>query len=312
MRTAIITDSNSGIFEEEGRERGIYIVPMPVIIEGKTYYEGLRLSQHGWPCGPPGDRLSMTEVYYEGTDLTHEEFYQMMSERKEIFSSQPSPYEVMEVWDKAFMDGYETVVYIPMSSGISGSCQTAAALAGDYGGRVYVADNHRISVTQRFSVLEAKAMAEKGCGAKEIKEALEKAAYESLIYVGVETLEHLKRSGRVTPAGAAIGTVLNIKPLLVIEGERLDAFAKVRGTKKCKERLLIQMKESADRLREGGAQIHIGAAGSFVEPEEHTEWLEMVQEMFPGEEICYDPLTISIGCHVGAGAFGMGISRRMY
>ena len=286
MRTAIVTDSNSGIFEEEGRKRGIYIVPMPVIIEGKTYYEGI--------------------------DLTHEEFYQMMSERKKISSSQPSPYEVTEVWDKAFMDGYETVVYIPMSSGISGSCQTAAALAQDYGGRVYVADNHRISVTQRFSVLEAKAMAEKGYGAEEIKEALEKAAYESLIYVGVETLEHLKGSGRVTPAGAAIGTVLNIKPLLVIEGERLDAFAKVRGTKKCKERLLIQMKESADRLREGGARIQIGAAGSFVEPKEHEEWLEMVQEMFAGEEICYDPLTISIGCHVGAGAFGMGISRRMY
>ncbi|MDE6893612.1 MAG: DegV family protein, partial [Lachnospiraceae bacterium] len=260
--------------------------PMPVIIEGKTYYEGI--------------------------DVTHEEFYQMMSEQKQISSSQPSPYEVTSVWDKAFGDGYETVVYIPMSSGISGSWQTAAALAQGYDGRVYVANNHRISVTQRFSVLEAKAMAEKGCDAEEIKEALEKSAYESLIYVGVETLEYLKRSGRVTPAGAAIGTVLNIKPLLIIEGERLDAFAKVRGTKKCKERLLIQMKESADRLRAGGSRMYIGAAGSFVEPKEHAEWLAMVQETFAGEEICYNPLTISIGCHVGAGAFGMGISRRMY
>lgn len=285
MSTAIVTDSNSGIFDEEGRKRGIYVVSMPVIIEGKTYYEGV--------------------------DITYEEFYRQMSEHKKISSSQPSPYEVTKVWDRALADGYETIVYIPMSSGISGSCQTAAALAEDYGGRVYVADNHRISVTQRFSVLEAQEMAEQGFHAEEIKDALEKTALESLIYVGVETLEYLKRSGRVTPAGAAIGNVLNIKPLLVIEGERLDAYAKVRGTKKCKERLLCQMKEYADSLRKEGTGIRIGAAGSFVEPEEHEKWLEMIRDMFTGDEIYYDPLTVSVGCHVGPDAFGMGVSRRM-
>lgn len=208
MRTAIVTDSNSGIFEREGKELGVYVVPMPVIIEGKTYYEGI--------------------------DLSHEEFYQALLEHKDVSSSQPSPGDVMRAWDRVFADGYEELVYIPMSSGLSGSCQTAAALAEDYGGRVHVADNHRISVTQRHSVQDALALADQGRTAKEIRETLERAAYESVIYVGVETLEYLKKNGRVTPAGAAMGTVLNIKPLLIIEGERLDAFAKVRGTKACK------------------------------------------------------------------------------
>lgn len=285
MRTAIVTDSNSGIFEKEGKKLGIHVVPMPVIIAGKTYYEGI--------------------------DLTHEEFYQCLLEHQDVSSSQPSPGDVMGVWDKVFANGYEELVYIPMSSGLSGSCQTAAALAENYGGRVHVVDNHRISVTQRHSVQDALWLADEGYTAKEIKEILERAAYESVIYVGVETLEYLKRSGRVTAAGAAMGTVLNIKPLLIIEGERLDAFAKVRGTKACKKRLLWEMKKKLDEFHEEWNGIHVGVAGSFSNEAEDREWMEMAQEVFGKEEIGYDPLTFSIGCHVGPGAFGMGISRNL-
>lgn len=285
MRTAIVTDSNSGIFEKEGRKLGIYVVPMPVIIAGNTYYEGI--------------------------DLTHEEFYQCLLEHKDVSSSQPSPGDVMGVWDRVFADGYEELVYIPMSSGLSGSCQTAAALAEDYDGRVHVVDNHRISVTQRHSVQDALALAAQGCTAKEMKEILEHAAYESIIYVGVETLEYLKKNGRVTPAGAAMGTVLNIKPLLIIEGERLDAFAKVRGTKACKKRLLQEMKKKLDEFHEDCTGIRVGVAGSFSNKADDGEWMEMAREVFGGEEIGYDPLTFSIGCHVGPGAFGMGISKKV-
>lgn len=285
MRTAIVTDSNSGIFEEEGRTLGVHVVPMPVMIDGKTYYEG--------------------------KNLTHEMFYQMLLQHKEIFTSQPSPGDVMNAWDRLLADGYEEIVYIPMSSGLSNSCQTAKMLAREYGGKVQVVDNHRISVTQRQSVQDALLLAENGYSAKEIKDILEKTAYESIIYVGVETLEFLKKGGRVTPAGAAMGTILHIKPLLIIEGERLDAFAKVRGTKNCKKRLLEEMKKSADKFHEEGADIRVGVAGSFGNKEDDEEWMAMACEVFAGEEIHYDPLTFSIGCHVGPGAFGMGISKKI-
>ena len=273
MNVAIVTDSNSGIFEEEGKILGVHVIPMPVILEGKTYYEGI--------------------------DLTHEEFYQCLEEKREVFSSQPSPAEVLDMWDKLLLSEYDELVYIPMSSGLSGSCQTAQVLAQDYEEKVQVVDNHRISVTQRQSVLDALMLKEKGCSAKEIKEALEQTAYESIIYVGVETLEYLKMGGRVTPAGAAMGTLLSIKPLLVIAGERLDAYAKVRGTKSCKKRLLMEMKTIADEFHKNSDEIYVGVAGSFGKKEEHQEWMEMAQEMFPWED------------HVGPGAFGMGISRKI-
>lgn len=285
MNVAIVTDSNSGIFEEEGKILGVHVIPMPVILEGKTYYEGI--------------------------DLTHEEFYQCLEEKREVFSSQPSPAEVLDMWDKLLLSEYDELVYIPMSSGLSGSCQTAQVLAQDYEEKVQVIDNHRISVTQRQSVLDALMLKEKGCSAKEIKEALEQTAYESIVYVGVETLEYLKMGGRVTPAGAAMGTLLSIKPLLVIAGERLDAYAKVRGTKSCKKRLLMEMKTIADEFHKNSDEIYVGVAGSFGKKEEHQEWMEMVQEMFPWEDVKYDPLTFSISCHVGPGAFGMGISKKI-
>ncbi|MGN0153865.1 MAG: DegV family protein, partial [Lachnospiraceae bacterium] len=269
MKTAVVTDSNSGIFVEEGRKLGVHVVPMPVIIEGETYYEGM--------------------------NLTHEAFYQMLSEHKEVSTSQSTPGDVMDVWEDLLAAGYEEILYIPMSSGLSSSCQTARMLAKEYGSKVHVVDNHRISVTQRHSVQDALALAEKGYCAKDIKEILEKNAYESIIYVGVETLEYLKKGGRVTPAGAAMGSLLNIKPLLIIEGERLDAFAKVRGTRNCKRRLLEEMKKSADEFHESGAEIRVGVAGSFGDSKQDQEWMDMASEVFAGEEINYDPLTFSIG-----------------
>ena len=285
MKTAVVTDSNSGIFVEEGRKLGVHVIPMPVIVEGKTYYEGM--------------------------NLTYEAFYQILSEHKEVSTSQPTPGDVMDVWEDLLFDGYEEILYIPMSSGLSSSCQTAKMLAKEYEGKVHVVDNHRISVTQRQSVQDALTLVEKGYGAKDIKGILEKTAYESIIYVGVETLEYLKKGGRVTPAGVAISSLLNIKPLLIIEGERLDAFAKVRGTKNCKKRLLEEMKKSADKFKEGGTEIRVGVAGSFVDSEQDQEWMDMASELFSEEEINYDPLTFSIGCHVGPGAFGMGISKKI-
>lgn len=285
MSVAIVTDSNSGISAEEGKRLGVHIIPMPVILEGKTFYEGI--------------------------DLTHEEFYQYLSGHREISSSQPSPAHVLDMWDALLASGYTELVHIPMSSGLSGSYQTAQALAQDYEGRVQVVDNHRISVTQRQSVRDALMLKEKGYSAKEIKKVLEQTAYESIIYVGVETLEYLKKGGRITSAGAAMGTLLSIKPLLIIAGERLDAYAKVRGTKSCKKRLLMEMKKCADEFHRNGDEIYVGVAGSFCRREEHQEWMEMAREVFAGEDIQYDPLTVSISCHVGPGAFGMGISKKI-
>lgn len=284
-KTAIAADSNSGIFEAEGKELGVYILPMPVIIEGREYFEGV--------------------------DLSHQEFYQSLLEHKQVSTSQPTPADVLGLWERILSDGYDELVYIPMSSGLSNSCQTALSLAEDYGGKVQVVDNHRISVTQRSSVLDALELARQGCSAADIKERLEQTAYDSIIYVGVETLEFLKRGGRVTAAGAAMGAVLNVKPLLIIQGERLDAYAKVRGTKNCKKRAIEAMLRSAETFYQKGQNIRLGVAGSFVREEEDRQWLEMVKEAFPGEEVFYDRLTFSISCHVGPGAFGMGISSKL-
>ena len=285
MAPAVVADSNSGIFAEEGKGMGIHIVPMPVIINDKTFYEGVNLS--------------------------HEEFYQCLMECKKVSTSQPSIAEIMDVWDSVLSKGYDELVYIPMSSGLSNSCQTATIFADEYDGKVWVVDNHRISVTQRQSVEEAVKLAKKGYRAQEIKDILEKTAYDSIIYVGVETLKYLKAGGRITPAAAAIGELLNIKPVLIIAGEKLDAFAKARGTKSAKKRLIDAMLKSAEEMKKDGSQITVGVAGSFLTEEEDKEWLAMVQEAFAGEELHYDPLTFSIGCHVGPGAFGMGISKKM-
>ena len=219
MKTAVVTDTNSGITAELGKELGVYVVPMPVMIDGKTYYEGV--------------------------NLTQEAFFQSLMSGGDITTSQPSPGDVMELWDSVLTEGYDELVYIPMSSGLSNSCASAIILAGDYEGRVQVADNHRISVTQYASILDALKLAKEGKNAFEIKKALEAAAYDASIYIAVDTLEFLKKGGRITPAAAAAGSVLNIKPILTIQGDRLDAFTKVRGTKRCRAKLIEALKISS-------------------------------------------------------------------
>lgn len=286
MKTAVMTDSNSGITPEEGKKIGIYSLPMPVIIEG--------------------------DVFYEGKNITQEEYYGAMTSGKNVTTSQPSPGDVMDMWDGILKEGYEQVVYIPMSSALSASCHAAIQLSEEYDGKVQVVDDHRISVTMRESVLEAKWMANQGMTAEEIKKKLEENAYNSSIYIAVDTLEYLKKGGRVTAAGAAIGAVLNIKPVLTIQGEKLDAFTKVRGMKKAELKMLEAIEEDlntrfADVDRK---QLRLGAAGTFQKQEDADQWYKMVKDTFENEidDIYYDPLSFSIGCHVGPNAIGIGIS----
>ena len=286
MKTAVMTDSNSGITPEEGKKIGIYSLPMPVIIEG--------------------------DVFYEGKNITQEEYYGAMTSGKNVTTSQPSPGDVMDMWDGILKEGYEQVVYIPMSSALSASCHAAIQLSEEYDGKVQVVDDHRISVTMRESALEAKWMANQGMTAEEIKKKLEENAYNSSIYIAVDTLEYLKKGGRVTAAGAAIGAVLNIKPVLTIQGEKLDAFTKVRGMKKAELKMLEAIEEDlntrfADVDRK---QLRLGAAGTFQKQEDADQWYKMVKDTFENEidDIYYDSLSFSIGCHVGPNAIGIGIS----
>ncbi len=279
MRTAVMTDSNSGITKSEAKELGIFSLPMPVIIDG--------------------------EICYEGIDLTQERFYSSLTGGKDVTTSQPSPGEVIGMWDAIFAEGYDEIVHIPMSSGLSNSYESAAGLAADYDGRVQVADNHRISVTLRESVLEAKELADQGLSAKEIREELEIRAYESCIYITVDTLEFLKKGGRITPAAAALGAVLNIKPVLTIQGERLDAFAKVRGMLEALKQDLATRFQGIEMSR-----IVIGAAGSGLGEEEEREWTETLKAAFPDATVYYNPLSFSIGSHTGPGAVGTAISIR--
>lgn len=285
MRTAIMTDSNSGIFEQEGKEIGVFVVPMPVIIDGTTYYEG--------------------------RDISHSQFFQWLTEQKAVKTSQPAAGDVINLWESILADGYDEILYIPMSSGLSGSCMTAQGLAKEYGNRIEIADNHRISVTLRQAVQEAFLLREQGMSACEIRETLENTAYDSIIYVGVNTLDYLRASGRVTAAGAALATILNLKPLLVIKGEKLDACAKVRGARHCQAKLIELMKEEVQKYERDGAKVQIGAAGSFADYNQAKLWLANVQKAFPDHDVKYDPLTFSISCHTGADAFGMGISKSL-
>ena len=207
-KVAIVTDSNSGITQAEGKKMGIYVLPMPFYIN--------------------------EELFYEDITLTQEEFYEKLAGDADIKTSQPAPGDVMDMWDKA-LEEYDEVVHIPMSAGLSSSCETAIMLSQDYDGKVQVVNNQRISVTMRQSVLDAKMLAEQGKGAEEIKEILEKEKFESSIYIMVDTLEYLKKGGRITPAAAALGTLLKLKPVLQIQGEKLDAFAKARTVKQAKQ-----------------------------------------------------------------------------
>ena len=284
MKTAIVTDTNSGITVEEGRKIGIYVLPMPVIIEGKSYLEGV--------------------------NITNEQLYQAMISDKEVSSSQPSPGDVIALWDDILNDGFDELVYITMSSGLSGSCHNAAQLALDYDSKVWVVDNHRISVTLKESVLDAKTLADQGQSAIEIKDYLETTAYHSSIYVTVNSLKYLKKSGRITSPAAAVANILNIKPVLTIQGEKLDLFAKVRGTRQSEKKMIDALKADIEDRFSGipANRLRIGTAGTFEKKEDADRWLSLVQSAFPQTSVCYIPLSCSIACHVGINAAGMGVS----
>lgn len=288
MKTAIVTDSNSGIFPDQGKELGIFVLPMPVILDGKEYFEGV--------------------------DLTHQEFYQRMEAGADASTSQPAPGDVLAMWERVLDEGYDEIVHIPMSSGLSASHATALGLAGEFDGRVQVVDNHRVSVSQYDSVMDALALVKEGLDAKAVRAELERGGMDSVIYLGVDTLKYFKKNGRCTAATAALGTVLNIKPLLKCDGERFDAVAKIRGVAACRKRIGECAAEAARELAEKGYPVSIGIAGSFADPEEEAQWVEQIQEaVSPAAKVSfhYEPLSFSVTCHTGPNAFGVGISRRL-
>lgn len=285
-KVAVITDSNSGITQNQAGEYGIYVLPMPFYIDEKLYFEDITLTQ--------------------------EEFYKRLGEGVDIKTSQPAPGDVMDLWNKVLKE-YDEIVHIPMSSGLSSSCETAHMLAEDFDGKVQVVNNQRISVTQKQSVLEAKKMAEQGMGAAEIKSILEEHKMESSIFITVDTLKYLKQGGRITPAAAAIGSVLNIKPVLQIKGEKLDAFTKARGMKLAKKKML----EAVDRelnemfgpsVEKEDVNIQAAYTGSR---EEAALWAEEIKGRFPGHHFEMDPLSLSIACHIGYGALAIAWTKTL-
>ena len=283
MKTAVMTDTNSGITVQKGKEDGIFVLPMPVIIDNKDYLEGV--------------------------NVTHKDLYEAMRNGVDIHSSQPSLGALGELWDSILKEGYEEIVYIPMSSGLSSSCDMATAHAQKYNGKVVVVDNHRISLSLYEAVYDAKAYAEKGVTAKEIKEKLEQNAYNASIYITVNSLEYLKKSGRVTSAGATIATVINLKPVLTIQGEKLDAYAKVRGMNNAKQKMIEALKKDLETRFNNVPKdkIIVGTAGTFEHEEDAAAWLDMIKESFPEYESCYLPLSCSIVCHVGIDSVGTAI-----
>lgn len=285
MKTAVITDSNSGITASQGARWEIEVLPMPVIVDG--------------------------EVFFEGVNITEEEFYGALTSEREVSTSQPAPGEVVELWERLFKKGYDEIVHIPMSSSLSCSCQSAIGLAKDFDGRVQVVDNHRLSVTQYQSARDARWLAAQGLRAEDIRKRLEAEAYESSIYVMPSTLEYLKRGGRVTPAAAAIGSVLNIKPVLTIQGKSVDSFAKVRGLKKGWEKMIEAVKnDMKTRFAKGSHRLlSIGVAGTCMSRALIEEWKAMVQAAFEEIEVFYLPLSFSLGCHIGPEAVGIGICK---
>lgn len=284
---AIMTDSNCGIMPDEGRDLGIYVLPMPVIIDGQTYYEGI--------------------------DITLDEFFKKQSEGADITTSQPSPGDVEAMWTELLKTPDE-VLFVPMSGGLSNTCQTALMLSGEdeFVGRVFVVNNRRISVTQAQSVLDAKLLAEEGKTASEIKEILEAEALDASIYIAVDTLEYLKKGGRITAAAAAIGTVLKLKPVLTIQGDKLDSFAKARGLKAAFRIMLNAVKNDiSSRFSHLGEDsvLKVGIANTLMEPEKLEMFKDEMKKNFPDMELFYLPLTMSIGTHTGPGALGIGVVR---
>lgn len=279
MKTAIVTDSNSGITQNQAKESGVFVVPMPFLIDG--------------------------EQYLEDVSLTQKEFYEKLKGDASVSTSQPSAYDVGELWTEILKD-YDKIIHIPMSSGLSQTCATLTALAAnEFAGKVYVIDNQRISVTMRQSVCDAVAMVKDGKTAEEIRDYLTDTKMQASIYIMVDTLKYLKKGGRLTPAVAAIGTLLKIKPVLTIQGFKLDQYAKVRKVADAKKTMINALAKDfeerfADLRKEGKMTI---AVAHTENEEEATAFASELKATFPDVEITFvDPLSLSVSCHIGPGA----------
>ncbi|NDO50133.1 DegV family protein [Lachnospiraceae bacterium MD335] len=285
-KIAVVTDSNSGITQAQALELGISVIPMPFMIDGETYFEEITLSRR--------------------------EFYEKLASNADISTSQPSPEAILALWDTLLKENDE-IVHIPMSSGLSGSCQTAQMLAQDYEGKVHVVNNQRISVTQRQSALDALALVQSGKSGSEIKELLEADKFNSSIYIMIDTLHYLKKGGRITPAAAALGTLLKLKPVLQIQGEKLDAFAKARTVNQAKSIMMTAIKNDIEK-RFGGVSennpIYLQIA--HTENEEAAGLLkEELAAQFPGYPIYIDHLSLSVSCHIGPGALAIACTKKL-
>ncbi len=284
-KVAVMTDSNSGITQSQAKELGITVVPMPFYIDGRLYYEDI--------------------------DLTQEDFYRMLEKGGDISTSMPAVGDLIDRWE-ALLKDYDEIVYIPMSSGLSSSCATAKALAQDYEGKVFVVDNQRISVTMKQTVFEAMKMAEHGKTAAEIRDILEATKFESTIYIMVDTLTYLKKGGRITPAAAALGTLLKLKPVLQIRGEKLDAFAKARTIKQAKQIMLDAIKTDMDQVLHDPDGKHTKIAMAHTHNEEAImQFKEEAQAIWPDHDIMVDPLSLSVSCHIGPGALAITCTKML-
>lgn len=284
-RVIIMTDSNSGITQTQAKEMGVVVLPMPFYIN--------------------------EEMFYEDIDLSQEQFYEKLQAGGDIKTSMPLVGDVTDKWDELLKE-YDEVVYIPMSSGLSSSCETAYMLSQDYDGKVEVVNNQRISVTMRQSVIDAKNLAEAGKSAKEIKDILEAAKFDSSIYIMVDTLTYLKKGGRITPAAAALGTLLKLKPVLQIQGEKLDAFAKARTVKQAKNIMIEAMKSDFEKRFDSADGRNINLEMAYTHDlEAALAFKEEVQAAFPENEIVLNPLSLSVSCHIGPGALAIACSKKI-
>lgn len=285
QKIAVVTDSNSGITQRQAAEYGVHVLPMPFMIDDETFYEDINLDQKG--------------------------FYEKLEGGADVVTSQPSPDSVLTLWEKLLKD-YDEIVHIPMSSGLSGSCQSAVMLARDFGGKVQVVNNQRISVTQRQSVLDAKLLAEKGESAARIKEILEQDKFNSSIYIMLDTLYYLKKGGRITPAAAAIGTILKLKPVLQIQGKKLDAFAKARTTNQGKQIMINAIRNDME-TRFGGARAdNIWLQVAYTKDDKAAEqFAEELKERFGEFDMVCNPLSLSVACHIGPGALAVACCKKL-
>lgn len=284
MRTAVMTDTNSGITAAEAKEKGIFLLPMPVLLEDDCLLEGI--------------------------DISITQLFEAMAQEKSTSTSQPSPGDLCDMWTAILNEGYDEIVYIPMTSGLSSSCNSAKQLATEFENRVYVVDNHRISVSLMESALEAKRLADAGMSALQIRNYLEETALQASIYLTVESLKYLQKGGRLSSSAAAFGTLLNIKPILSIQGEKLDPFAKVRGMKNCEKKMIEALRNDLNtRFKDlPASRLRVATAGTLTDRAAAERWRSTVQAAFPEHDVYYAALPCSIACHIGPECMGIGVT----